>query len=177
LLNMISTGIDVFMKMGELVKAPFKRRRMQENLLRLLYLELQANLDLFTVVGGVDGLAKLALKDASTTWLIQHLSTASLELILLGDLESFNATNLIGVPRNERDENDGGSYLPETPLHILRYLALKIAFLKSVSDDPKVLEDSRINVGIRLGRIHEFMLTIVKGLEGRPEIQRMRQRS
>jgi len=35
----------------------------------------------------------------------------------------------------------------------------------------------KINVGLRLGRVHEFMLTISKELEGRPEIQRMRQRS
>jgi len=85
-----------------------------------------------------------------------------------------NISELLSFQIHERDANDGGNYLPETPPQIFRYLALKIAFLKSVSDDPKVSEESKIKVGLRLGRVHEFMLTIVKELEGRPEIQRMR---
>ncbi|MEI6387574.1 MAG: hypothetical protein WCQ50_13130 [Spirochaetota bacterium] len=171
MLELISTGIDIAKSVMDLAAGPIRRRRMRGTLIRLLYLEIAANLELFTTVGGKEAIRNLARTDASARWIVERLSTKILEMILLGDYHVFKVVKLLADKEDSIEDDDGVSYLPDTSYRILKYLAIQISFLRAFLASPDCDFPVATKVGLRLERVFSLFRTVAGMMRDSKEIR------
>ena len=172
MLEIISNGMELMVKSLGLLEKALKNKHQRESLYRLLYLETSANLELFSIVGSREEDKKLKLGDPRLAWIVSHLSTQTLELILLGDHDAFKSISYLQEEQGvEIDDETKSSYLPQNIYQVMKYLIIKISFMKSLLDSPEVHKENKMNFDLRMERIHVFLLELARCLRDKPEVR------
>jgi hypothetical protein len=190
MLELLKSGFDLLKTAIDLLEKPLNMISRRDHLLRLLYLENASNLELFSVVEMKAREAKtMVIPRKKAEWIIGNISTKVMETILLGGSEDFKSAEEIdkGNDRKEDDELDDENgmpddkirvaYLPENAFQIIRYLVIKIAFLR-IALNPGVttsdiFEHPTINYELRLTRIYYLMVKLQKNLSKNEAIRKM----
>lgn len=165
----LGPGFAIWHELQAVAQGPLRRRRLHRQLHRMLYLEAVANLEVLTALKRSEGFERLAVDSPAFAWAVRQLSTKALETVLLGDWEHFGAVGPLAEQVAEENDDDSAGDL-RTPYLVMRYLAMKIAFLRSVLDGGVGLPVANMNVPLRIKRIHAHYVQLVQSLAQMPEV-------
>jgi hypothetical protein len=165
----IDTGITLVTKILDMVDGQLKKSSHRSTLLRLLYLELCSNLELFSVIKRAEKLRDLDFGDSRLAWIVGNFDTEILDTLLLGDAETFNAIGaILNLPEAEDGEEDSltaaTAYLPRTAFQAMKYLGRQLGFLKTLAASPELATGTGVRVGLRLERVKDLCVELVSKL-------------
>jgi hypothetical protein len=190
MLELLGTGIGLLKGTLEILEKPFYLKSRRAHLLRLLYLETASNLELFSIVDtGSREVKTMEIPRKKAEWIVGNFSTKIMETILLGGDSEFKSAGKIDRANNRKDfdevDDENGMpdsesrkvYLPENAFQILRYLVIKIAFLRIALNPEKttndIIEQPTINYNLRLTRIYFLLVRLQKSLSKNESIKKM----